>query len=89
MAMCRQVLRINTKIEDFEEIKRLVALVIEFADENAVHLSVGIDDEDGKLYSDCRVRGQSVRYCKALAAEVKEMLRQAFHCKLEVVFHAW
>ena len=89
MAFCKQILCINTKIDDFEKIKRMVEHVIEFANEKGISLSIGINDEDGKLYSECFVRGQSTRYCKALVADVKDMLRQTFHCKMETVFHAW
>lgn len=89
MAFCKQILCINTKVKDFEEIKIMVKPVIEFANEKGISLSIGINDEDGKLYSECVVRGQSTRYCKALVADVKDMLRQTFRCKMDMIFHAW
>ena len=89
MAVCQQILRIHTKVKDFEEVKRMVGPIIEYANEKDIHLTIGIDDEDGGLYSECIVRGQTTRYCKALVADVKDMIRQTFHCKTEVVFHAW
>lgn len=88
-AFCKQILCINTKIEDFEQIKSMVKPVMEFANEKGISLSIGIDNDDGKLYSECFVRGQSTRYCKALVADVKDMLRQTFHCKMDMIFHAW
>lgn len=89
MAMCKQILCINTKVDDFEKIKSMVKPVIEFANEKGISLSIGINGEDGKLYSECLVHGQSTRYCKALVADVKDMLRQTFHCKMDMIFHAW
>lgn len=89
MAFCKQILCINTKVKDFDEIKAMVNPVIEFANEKGIHLSIGINDDDDKLYSECIVRGQSTRYCKALVADVKDMLRQTFHCKMDMIFHAW
>lgn len=89
MAICKQILRINTKVDDFEKIKIMVNPIIKFADEKGIILSIGINDDDGKLYSECLVYGQSTRYCKAIVADVKDMLRQTFHCKMDVVFHAW
>ena len=84
-AFCKQILCINTKVTDFEEIKNMVKPVIEFANEKGISLSIGINDGDGKLYSECFVRGQFTRYCKALVADVKDMLRQTFHCKMDMI----
>lgn len=89
MKMCTQTLRINTKVKDFDTIRTMVDPIIQFANEEDIDLSIGINDEDGQLYSECTVTGHSTRYCKALVADVKDMIRQAFHCKLDIIYHAW
>lgn len=89
MKMCTQILRINTKVKDFDTIRTMVDPIIKFANEEDIDLSIGINDEDGQLYSECTVIGHSTRYCKALVADVKDMIHQAFHCKLDIIYHAW
>lgn len=89
MKMCTQTLRINTKVKDFDTIRTMVDPIIQFANEKGIGLNFYSNKEDGHLYSECTVTGQSTRYCKALVADVKDMIRQAFHCKLDIIYHAW
>lgn len=89
MKFSRQILRINTKITDFEKIKVITQPVIAFADKHGVHLKIAINNEDQKLYSECAAEGITSAYCKGIVAEVKEMLKAAFKCSVEVIFYAY
>lgn len=85
----RQILRINTKITDFEKIKAISQPVIDFANKHDVHLKITVNNEDQKLYSECAAEGRTSAYCKGMVAEVKDMIKAAFKCSVEVIFYAY
>lgn len=89
MKFSRQILRINTKITDFEKIKAISQPVIDFADKHGVHLKITVNNEDQKLYSECAAEGRTSAYCKGMVAEVKDMIKAAFKCSVEVIFYAY
>lgn len=85
----RQILRINTKITDFEKIKAISQPVINFANKHDVYLKISVYNEDQKLYSECAAEGRTSAYCKGMVAEVKDMIKDAFKCNVEVMFYAY
>ena len=88
MAFSRQTVKINTKITDAEQIKTMVQHIIDFTNKHDIRFILGYDEQN-KLFSTYEVEGITSTYCKGMVAEVKQMLKDAFKCKLDVVFYAY
>ena len=88
MAFSRQTVKINTKITDAEQIKTMVQHIIDFTNKHDIRFILGCDEQN-KLFSTYEVEGITSAYCKGMVAEVKQMLKDAFKCKLDVVFYAY
>ena len=88
MTYSRQDIRINTKITDVEQLKIIASPVIEFANKHNIHFNMGFD-ANNYLVVTSEVTGLTSAYCKGMVAEIKQMLKDAFMCKLDVIFYAY
>lgn len=82
MAHCKEVLIINTKITDYKTIEEMIKPIRTFAYQYDIVLVIYFAS-DGKLISNCETDGRTSAYCKGMVAEVKQMIKDIFHCKLE------
>ena len=88
MAFSKQIIIINTKIRDAEQIKTIAQPIFDFVNKHDIGFKLECDEQN-KLFSTCAVEGNTSAYCKGMVAEVKQMLKDAFKCKLDVVFYAY
>ena len=88
MEYSRQDVRINTKITDEETIKNRAKPICDFADKHGVYFNLGYGG-DGSLVATYQAEGKTSAYCKGMVAEIKQMLKDAFHCKIDVMFYAY
>lgn len=88
MEYSRQDVRINTKITDEETIARMAKPIIDFADKHGVYINIGWSN-DGGLVATYEAEGKTSAYCKGMVAEIKQMLKDEFHCKIDVMFYAY
>lgn len=88
MEYSRQDVRINTKITDEETITRMAKPIVDFADKHGVYINIGWGN-DGGLVATYQAEGKTSAYCKGMIAEIKQMLKDAFHCKIDVMFYAY
>lgn len=86
--MSKQVLRINTKETDWEKIRKLAQPIIDFADKHAVQVTIA-KNGSGELVSECVAVGRTSAYCKGMVVEVKEMVKEAFRCKIDVILYMY
>lgn len=85
---CKQEVRIKTKITDDETIKTLAQPVIDFANKHEVIIVIGYGKEN-ELIATYEVNGKTSAYCKGMIAEIKQMLKDAFNCKIEVLVYIY
>jgi myosin-crossreactive antigen len=88
MTYSRQVIRINTKITNEEQIKTMVQPVLNFTDKHDIEFKLYYNDKN-ELISDYEAEGKTSAYCKGMVAEVKQMIKDAFKCKLDTIFYAY
>ncbi len=88
MNYSRQDVRINTKITDEETIVKMVQPILDFANKHDVSFNLGYGDDKG-LVATYVAEGKTSAYCKGIIAEIKQMLKDAFHCKIDVMFYAY
>ncbi len=88
MEYSRQDVRINTKITDEETIAKMAKPIVDFADKHGVYINLGWGN-DGCLVATYEAEGKTSAYCKGMVAEIKQMLKDAFHCKIDVMFYAY
>lgn len=88
MEYSRQDVRINTKITDEETIAKMAKPIVDFADKHDVYINLGWGN-DGCLVATYQAEGKTSAYCKGMVAEIKQMLKDAFHCKIDVMFYAY
>lgn len=88
MNYSRQVIRINTKITNEELIKTMTQPVLNFTEKHDVKFKLYYNYKN-ELISDCTAEGKTSSYCKGMVAEVKQMLKDAFKCKLDTIFYAY
>lgn len=84
----RQDVRINTKITDRETVEKLVKPICDSADKHDVSFSLGYNGGN-QLVASYEAEGKTSAYCKGMVAEIKQMLKDAFNCKIEVLFYAY
>lgn len=85
----KQVVQINTKITDVEAIIAMVQPIVDFSNKYDIAFDLGYDEENNRLISTCEVEGRTSAYCKGMVAEVKQMLKDIFKCKLDVLLYAY
>lgn len=85
---CKQEVRIKTKITDDESIKTLAQPVIDFANKHEVIIAIGYGKEN-ELIAIYEANGKTSAYCKGMIAEIKQMLKDAFNYKIEVLVYIY
>ena len=88
MTYSRQDVRINTKITDHLIIAKMAGPIIDFADKHGVYFDLGLDSNNC-LVAMYQVEGITSAYCKGMVAEIKQMLKDIFKCKIDVMFYAY
>lgn len=88
MNVSRQVVRISTKITDEETLTKMVQPILDFANKHDVGFELGYDIDDG-LIATYNAKGKTSAYCKGMVAEIKQMLKDIFRCKIDVMFYAY
>ena len=86
MAHAKHVIGIKTKITDPDAILQLSQPIVEFAIQHGFDVTIGYNPQN-QLICECSASGKSSAYCKGCCAEIKEMLKDAFKCKLETIFY--
>lgn len=84
----RQDVKINTKITDEEMIVKMAQPVIDFANKHDIHFNLGWNN-DNCLVATYEAEGRTSAYCKGMVAEIKQMLKDTFNCKLDVLLYAY
>ena len=88
MNYSRQDVRIKTKITDEEVLTKMTQPIIDFANKHGVFFELGWDEGDG-LVATYEAEGKTSAYCKGMVAEIKQMLKDIFNCKIDVMFYAY
>ena len=88
MVYSRQDVRIRTKITDEETITRMAQPIIDFANKHDIYFNLGWYPNNG-LVATYEAEGNTSAYCKGMVAEIKQMLKDIFNCKIEVAFYAY
>lgn len=88
MMFSRQDVRINTKIKDSETLIKLMQPICDFATKHDVSFDSGFD-EKGNLVVTYWAEGRTSAYCKGLVLEIKQMLKDTFKCKIDVILYAY
>ena len=84
----RQDVKINTGISDVEKIIEMVQPVYDFANKHGVEFNIGFDGEYNFLAS-YEAEGKTSAYCKGVVAEIKQMLKEIFNCKVETLLYVY
>ena len=88
MNFSRQDVRINTKITDEDTIVKMIQPILDFANKHDVAFNLGCNNNND-LMATYTAEGKTSAYCKGMIAEIKQMLKDTFHCKIDVVFYAY
>lgn len=88
MNYSRQDVRINTEITDEETIVKMAQPILDFANKHDVVFNLGYDNNNG-LVATYQAEGKTSAYCKGMVAEIKQMLKDAFHCRIDVMLYAY
>lgn len=88
MTYARQDVRIHTKITDEEKLSNMAKPIVDFANKHDVYFNLGWDANDclGATYE---TEGLTSAYCKGMMAEIKQMLKDVYACKIDVMFSAY
>ena len=87
MNYSRQDVRIKTKITDEDTLRKMIQPIIDFSNKHGIFFELGWDN-DG-LVATYEAEGKTSAYCKGMVAEIKQMLKDTFHCKIDVMFYAY
>lgn len=88
MAVAQQRVIVHTNIEDDESLAKRFAKAVDFANKVDAVLQAGRNN-DGKVLYIVEARGETSAYCKGVVAEIKQLVKDAFNCKLEVLFYSY
>ena len=88
MVYSRQDVRIKTKITDEETLTRMAQPIIDFANKHDIYFNLGLDTNNS-LVATYEAEGNTSAYCKGMVAEIKQMLKDTFNCKIEVMFYVY
>lgn len=88
MNYSRQDVRINTKITDEETIVKMAQPILDFANKHDIAFNLGYDSDNG-LVATYQAEGKTSAYCKGMVAEIKQMFKDIFHCKIDVLLYAY
>lgn len=84
----KQAILINTKIKDQNELAKMVQPIIDFANKHEIAFDLCINAKE-EIISVCEAEGKTSAYCKGMVAEVKQMLKDIFKCRLDVLLSAY
>ena len=76
----RQDVRIHTKITDEETLTRMAQPITDFCNQLGAY---------NCLVATYEAEGRTSAYCKGVVAEIKQMLKDTFNCKIDVIFYAY
>lgn len=88
MTYSRQDVRIHTKIKDEPTLTKMAQPILDFCNKHGVSFDFGWDNNNC-LVATYEAEGKTSAYCKGMVAEVKQMLKDTFNCKIEVMFYAY
>ena len=88
MNYSRQDVIVRTKITDEELIVKMAKPIIDFANKHGVFFSLGFGDNK-VVYATYEAEGKTSAYCKGMVSEIKQMLKDTFNCKIDVMFYAY
>lgn len=88
MTYSRQDVIIHTKIPNEETMVKMAKPIVDFADKHSVYLNLR-HVEDGRIVATYAADGNTSAYCKGMVAEIKQMLKDTFNCKISVQFYAY
>ncbi len=88
MNYSRQDVKIHTKITDEETLIRMIKPIYDFANLHGVFFDCGFG-ADNSLVATYEAEGKTSAYCKGMVAEIKQMLKDIFKCKIDVMFYAY
>lgn len=88
MNYSRQDVRIHTTITNEDVIVRMAQPILDFANKHDIAFNLGYDNNNG-LVATYTAEGKTSAYCKGMIAEIKQMLKDAFHCKIDVLLYAY
>ena len=72
---------------NWHTIKDLLKPIGDFADKHNTSFLAGYSDNE--LVATYEAEGKTSSYCKGVVSEIKQMLKDAFNCKIEVLFYAY
>ena len=84
----KQVTLINTKIKDQTELAKMVQPIIDFANKHEIAFDLCVNTKE-EIIAIYQADGKTSAYCKGMVAEVKQMLKEIFKCKLDVLVNAY
>lgn len=82
------IVKIHTKAFDADSIMKTAQPVIDFANQHDIALRLE-RDAAGQVLATSMAEGYTSAYCKGAVQEIKEMLKRAFSCKVEVLLYAY
>ena len=88
MNYSRQDVRIHTTVTNEDVIVRMAQPILDFANQHDIAFNLGYDINYG-LVATYTAEGKTSAYCKGMIAEIKQMLKDAFHCKIDVLLYAY
>lgn len=88
MNYSRQDVRINTRITNEDMLVRIAKPICDFADRHNASFNLGYGI-DGSLVATYEVDGKTSAYCRGVVEEIKQMLKDAFNCKIDVLLYAY
>lgn len=83
-----QKIHVCTKITDESILANMVQPIVDFGDKHGIVFTIG-KSADSKIITICEANGRTSAYCKGMVLEVKQMLKDIFNCKLNVLFYAY
>ena len=88
MRFARAVFKIGSKLSESNN-KNNSKIVCSYADKmSGVALTFGTNDR-GEYLCQIEVRGYSSAYCKGVIAEIKELIKTTYRCKVDTLFYAY
>lgn len=88
MMYSRQDVKINTKITNEEMLAKMVQPIVDFTNKHDIYFELGFDSSNC-VVATYGVEGRTSAYCKGMVAEIKQMLKDTFRCKIDVLLYVY
>lgn len=88
MNSARQEVLIKTKLTNEDEIKKLAEPIIGFANKHEIYFEL-FKNNNGDLIAVYGTKGKTSAYCKGVMSEVKQMLKDMFNCKIQILIYMY